>query len=51
MRKPHAGGGWTSAEAAPPAEDGWHVLVADVDGDGAPEVMERLDTDDEEAAG
>lgn len=30
---------WTSAEAAPPAEDGWQVLVADVDGDGAAEVI------------
>ena len=30
---------WTSAEAAPAAEDGWHVLVADLDGDGAPEVI------------
>lgn len=30
---------WTSADAAASAEDGWHVLVADVDGDGSAEVI------------
>lgn len=30
---------WTSAAATAPAEDGWHVLVADLDGDGGAEVV------------
>ncbi len=30
---------WTSSEAAAPAEDGWQVLVADLEGDGSAEVI------------
>ncbi len=30
---------WTSEAAAPDAEDGWHVVVADLDGDGTAEVV------------
>ena len=30
---------WTSSDAAPPAEDGYQMIIADVDEDGIPEVI------------